>query len=284
MIEKLVENRTKKIWVAQFNTIGEFSNFITKNPTNKTFKHVKNLDSTLEDEYSMKFTETSNFDEAINLLANGWSNKANEINHKLKASKMDATFKKQIANVLDVAGYQPIVPLFLTGQPACMVNRKQKLIKQKILTLVKPINYPGYVSSSKWTEEGIKALQIVRSLEANGYRVNVDIVRAGYGDYNNRYGVCCRVRVKHSNERLNISKLAFTMCHPSMQRRLMFRFTETYDKVNEDFRYSYGHPFSCKSDFDLVTNPKNEFVLPLFFDKSFDASKVSNMEELRRMA
>lgn len=276
----MIEKQVNGIWVAEFKSISEFENFITKNPENKAFKDCRYLASKDNEYWTVNFTNTESFDEAVDLLHNGWTDKAKELTKKLKAVERDMAPIMKQQRCVSVAGYQPIVPLFLAGQPANMIGTRMQPVKQKVVTLVKSISYNGLVDTDEWTEQGLKALAIVKKLEANGLRVNVDIVRGGCDSDTNSNGIVCRVRVKNANERLNVSKLAFTMCHPSMQRRLMFRFTEVYDKVSSGYVSTYGRTFK-KADLEKVLDRKREYLLPSFIDGDMnDIRSVDDIEKL----
>lgn len=279
MIEKHIGGQ-KNIWLAQFDSIADFKRFITETPENKVFAGRHLLASKSTSTSDVQFTGTKDFNEAVQLLSTGWQDKAKELTKRLKAVERDMAPIMKQQRCISVAGYQPIVPLFLAGQPASMVGTRMQPVKQKVVTLVKSISYNSSVDPLEWTEQGLKALAIVKKLEANGYRVNVDIIRGGYDQDNPKFGVVCRVRIKHANERLNVSKLAFTMCHPSMQRRLMFRFTETYDKVTSGFSFGYGMTF-FKGDFNVVIDKKHEVLLPAFIDGDID--KVRSIDDIERI-
>lgn len=276
----MIEKKTNGIWVVEFKSIREFEQFITETPTNKVFKNSYSLSSKDTNHWTVDFTRTKSFEEAIDLLHNGWTDKAKELTKRLKAVERDMAPIMKQQRCISVAGYQPIVPLFLAGQPANMVGTRMQPVKQKVVTLVKSISYNGNIEPEEWTEQGLKALAVVKKLEANGLRVNIDIVRGGYDPDNNSNGIACRVRVKNANERLNVSKLAFTMCHPSIQRRLMFRFTETYDKVTSGYRSTYGMTFTT-SDWKKVLDQKREYLLPSFING--DVDKVKDVADIERL-
>ena len=276
----MIEKQVNGIWVAEFKSIHEFENFITKNPENKVFKDCHHLASKDKKYWTVDFTKTKSFDEAIDLLHNGWTDKAKELTKKLKAVERDMAPIMKQQHCVSVAGYQPIVPLFLAGQPANMIGTRMQPVKQKVVTLVKSVSYNGNVKPEEWTEQGLKALAVVKKLESNGHRVNVDIVRGGYDPDTKSNGIVCRVRVKNANERLNVSKLAFTMCHPSIQRRLMFRFTEVYDRVSSGYRSTYGMTF-ITSDWKKVLDKKKEYLLPSFING--DVDKVRDVADIERL-
>lgn len=126
---------------------------------------------------------------------------------------------------LGVQDYQAVVPLYLMGVPNNMVTKKMVPMKQKVITLNKSIDYNAGVSADDIMDESIKAMQIVKKLEAQGYRCNLNIV---LGTSAGSKQFIIKVRIKSANEKLNISKLALPLVHPSMLRRLFFRFIEVY--------------------------------------------------------
>lgn len=275
MIEKQKTVNGKELWNVEFRSINEFEEFITKQPFNAAFSNQGKASV-----YGSKsFTETESFDEAIKLLHSGWQDKAKELTQKFKAVERDMAPVLKQQQVVGVAGYQPIVPLFLSGQPACMIGSKMQPVKQKVVTVVKSISYPGKVRSNQWTEQGLKALAIVKKLEQNGYRVNVDVVDGGT-DYNN-VGFSCRVRVKNAAERLNISKLAFTLCNPSIERRLMFRFEEVYEHITSGFVGCYGKVLKA-ADIKQIIDSKREVMIPAWVNG--DINKVKKLEDVERLS
>nr|UVM95707.1 MAG: hypothetical protein [Bacteriophage sp.] len=49
-------------------------------------------------------------------------------------------------------------------------------VKQKIITLNKSISYSAYTTTEQIEDESVKAMQIVKRLESQGYRCNLNIV------------------------------------------------------------------------------------------------------------
>lgn len=279
MIEKHIGGNVN-LWSVRFDSLAEFERYIIDTPENKAFQFTR-LASKATDMMTVGFTHSKDLREATDLLHNGWADKAEELTKRLRAVERDMSPVVKNQRVVSVAGFQPIVPLFLMGSPACMYGNKMQPVKQKVVTLVKSISYNASTSCEDWTNEGLKALAIVKKLEANGYRVNVDVIRGGYDPDSKKNGIVCRVRVKHANERLNVSKMAFCLCHPSMQRRLMFRFTEVYDKVTSGFPYTYGMTF-VPSDFEPVLDKRKEYFIPAFIKG--DVDRIRSVSDLEMMA
>lgn len=269
------EQINSKTEVIQFDSLQEFYKYICDTPFNEAFRWVDHSSVTGDKHW----TKTENFDEAVQLFKNGWSDMATKLVQKLKAieSKTEPTMKPR--NKLDVCGYQAIVPLYIQGVPNNMMNKKMVPVKQKVITINKSLDYNGGVSSDKIIDESIKAMQIVKKLEAQGFRCNLNIVlgtTAGWGSDARQFII--KVRIKSANEKLNVSKLAFPLVHPSMLRRLFFRFIEVYPKVTKNFVGGYGHPATSS---EMRTIFKGEYLLPNFIKK--DVNKINTIADLENV-
>lgn len=267
------EQISRKTEVIEFDSLQEFYNYLTNTPFNEVFRWGKH--SSVDGDYS--FTKTKNFDEAVELFKNGWSDMATQLVQRLKAieNKTERTMKPK--NTLSVCGYQAIVPLYLQGVPNNMVSKKMVPIKQKVITLNKSIDYHGGVDPDTIIDESIKAMQIVKKLEAQGYRCNLNIVLGSSAGYPEKQFVV-KVRIKSANEKMNISKLAFPLVHPSMLRRLFFRFIEVYPHVTKSFVDGYGVPAKSQELRKIFTN---EYLLPNFIKK--DVNKINTIDDLENI-
>lgn len=259
---------TNKTEVIEYDSLHEFYEYLIYTPFNKAFCWAKHA-SVTGDYY---FTKTKDFNEAVELFKNGWSDMATKLVQKLKVieNKTEPTMKPK--NVLGVAGYQAIVPLYLQGVPNNMVTKKMTPIKQKVITLNKSIDYKGSVNADQIIEESIKAMQIIKKLEAQGYRCNLNIVLGATAGYPSKQFVV-KVRIKSANEKMNVSKLAFPLVHPSMLRRLFFRFVEVYPNVTESFVSGYGRPATSS---ELRNIFEDEYLLPNFIKKDVNTIKTIN--------
>lgn len=276
MKEVVKENKSlgKKVFDVRFNTIDEFYNYITSTPLNKVFEWGE-LSSVKNDE---KFSKTKSFEEAVDLLTNGCDDISKKLTNQLnmKVNLQSGTKNK---NVYDVQGFQCCVPLYLQGVPTSMIARKSIPVKQKVITIVKSIDYLANVTADEIIEQSIKALEIIKKIESQGVRCNLDIL-VGLRVTNQDNAVCLRVRVKKSTEKLNISKLAFTMVHPSMLRRLVFRFIEVYPNITSGYKRGYGRLIDDKYIRESIIDKKqNEYYLPNFIN--VDINSVNDLEAIR---
>lgn len=254
--------------IIQFDSLNEFYTYICKTPINDAFRWVRHASVTGGE----RFTKTNTFEEAVDLFKHGWSDMAEKLVRKLKVIENEAKPIMKPKTTLGVCGYQAIVPLYLQGVPNNMVNKKMVPIKQKIVTLNKSIDYSGSTKADTIIEESIKALQIVKKLEAQGLRVNLNIV---LGTSENTKKFAIKIKIKSANEKLNVSKLAFPLVHPSMLRRLFFRFIEVYPNITKAFNSAYGYP---ATSYELRKLFVGEYLLPNFIMK--DVNEINCIDDL----
>lgn len=268
-----------KIEFVEFNSLQEFYKYLCDTPLNESFRW-KHLES-VEGDY--RFTQTNSYEEAIDLFHNGWSEMSQRLSQRLKAEgKMEHVMVAKPAQ--SVEGFQPIVPLYLSGIPNNMINRKMQPVKQKVVTLNKSVSYSCDVSTDEIVDESIKAFRIIQKLEAQNYRVNLNVVLGvyEYSDYwggTVKNGYAIKVKLKKANEKLNISKLAFPLVHPSMLRRLFLRFMEVHPGVPDEYTGCYGRPMGESLIRECF--PKNEILLPQRIRKDVDSIKtLDDLEKL----
>ena len=261
-----------KTEIVQFDSLQEFYKYICDTPFNEAFRWADHFSVTGDKHW----TKTASFEEAVELFKNGWSDMATKLVQKLKIIESKTEPHMKPRNKLDVCGYQAIVPLYIQGVPNNMMNKKMVPVKQKVITLNKSLDYHGGVDSDQIIDESIKAMQIIKKLEAQGFRCNLNITlgtTAGWGADAKQFII--KVRIKSANEKLNVSKLAFPLVHPSMLRRLFFRFIEVYPNVTKNFVGGYGAPAKSSELRDVF---KGEYLLPNFIKK--DVNTINTIADL----
>ena len=269
-----VQDKMQKI---VFSSLEDFYKYITNTPLNDTFKFER-LSSVTASE---SFCGTKSFEEAVELFKNGWSEMSERLSNRLKAEgKFEQTMTYR--NVQSVQGYNPIVPLYLMGIPNNMITKKMVPMKQKVVTLNKSLDYSSRVKTEQIVEESIKAFRIIQKLESQKYRVNLNLVIGVSGvrcrsmPINEKYFI--KIRLKSANEKLNISKLSFPLVHPSMPRRLYFRFIEVHPPVSHSFKPGYGIP---QEPSVLRAIWPDDILLPQFINK--DIEKINTLEDLENL-
>lgn len=255
----------------EFNSLNEFYKYICDTPINEAFRWEE-LSSVGG---SQRFTQTASFEEATELFKNGWSEMAQKLTTKLKTAKSDAATEKAIRNVLSVAGYQPVVPLYLAGVPTNMMAKRQVVLKQKVINVTKSISYSGMYSTDTIIDESTKALRIVQRLEALGYRVNL-FITIGTQSYSD--SIIAKIKIKNASEKLAISKVAFPLVHPSMLRRLIFRYIETNPNTTRAFVSGYGRPVEYNT---LKKLYDKDLVLPAILGDKVDIDNLTSLDEIQ---
>ena len=260
-------------YIREFDSLNEFESYITNTPLNETFRWQK-LSST---NGSYSFTQTQSYEEATKLLKDGWSSMAQEITKKLNVIKNQVVNEHVQKILYDVVGFQASVPRYLQGIPTSMVNKKLVPVKQKVITLDKDISYNASIKTEQIIEASVQTLQLIKKIEAQGIRVNLNLVwGVAAGDTKE----VAKIRLKSANERLNISKLSFPLVHPSMLRRLCFRYLEVAPTVTKSYTWGYGAPLDGSQ---LKTYCKDEYVLPRLFDGNLaslgDLSSICNLTD-----
>ena len=254
-----------KAYVREFSSLNDFETYITNTPLNDTFRWAKLASVSGSEE----FTGTHSYEQAVEMFKNGWQSKAEELTKKLKVIQ-NQVIDAQVQKVLfDVVGFQASVPRYLQGIPTNMVNKKLVPIKQKIVTINKDISYNCGVTTEQIVEASIQTLQLVKRIEAQGVRVNLNLIWGVKASGSNEI---VKIRLKSANERVNISKLAFPLVHPSMLRRLCFRYLEVAPTITHGYLYGYGSPLDGSQ---LKTYCKDEYVLPRLFNG--DLSKLGDL-------
>lgn len=263
----------KTSYIREFDGLNEFESYITNTPLNETFRWQK-LSST---DGSYGFTQTHSYEEATKLFKDGWSSMAQDLTKKLKVIQ-NQVVDAQVQKILyDVVGFQASVPRYLQGIPTSMVNKKRVPVKQRIITLNKDISYNCGITTEQIIQASVQTLQLIKKIEAQGIRVNLNLV---WGVTAGDTKEVAKIRLKSANERLNISKLAFPLVHPSMLRRLCFRYLEVAPTVTKSYTWGYGAPMDGSQ---LKTYCKDEYVLPRLFDGNLatlgDLSSICNLTD-----
>lgn len=130
----------------------------------------------------------------------------------------------------DVVGFAPNVPNYLMGVPKTMVNREVQIFQNKVINILVNSSVNGGVSTSEITRMAIEVLEAIMKFERDGYRVNLyKMIGSSIGANESVLGF---IKLKDDKERINLKKLMFPLTHPSMQRRLDFKFRECFGKVD----------------------------------------------------
>lgn len=246
----------KNTKVTTFESIQEMVNHIKTAPVNKVFENRWSLMSTAKEKHSSNFYGTETFDEALDLLTHGWVDKSKELEQKFTDRvKKESNQVMRQKSVYDVVGGNASVARYLQGVPTNMIRQVRTPVKQKVLTVNYNISFGCKTTAKEILDNAIDCLSYVKKLEDSGTRVNLNVYLIT--DYDGlTFGYVSPV--KKSGERLSIAKMAFTLCHASMLRRILVACMERDQEVTSGFVDGYGYPVKNKTKLKQII-PDAEF-------------------------
>lgn len=234
------------------------------------------------DKPDKNFSGTNNYAEALELLVYGDEKllkKVKENTKKMKIEKMLGNCVNRQSYEHRVYGCVPNVPAYLMGNPINMINPEKSRISHKIINIFLNISCAWNVGAEEITRMGTIYLNVIDMLEKKGYRCNLYV-----GDFARDYDNCYQVfmtRIKTDREPLNIKKMAFPLAHPSMLRRIRFRWAEVHD-YNDVTNGGYGQPFNEAAVIKevLKTDTKEDFLV--FSYKNTDETIEQVLDRLKK--
>lgn len=241
--------------VSYFDTIEEYTNFLEESESLR-------YGSAESGDYN--FTGTKSFKEAIELCKYGDEDLRTFIyDQNLKFDKVDSCNKVRRSTVNDVVGFMANVPNYVMGIPTNMIRDNRTMINSKVLNVFINVSAAWHVNADDIKLNAAKYVCAINRLEEEGYRCNVYTGSAGErGDRKN----LLIVKVKSDKEPMNLAKMAFPLCHPSMLRRLKFKWMET---IPIDFGPGYGTTMTEDRQINLL-------LKTLFRDTKFTILSVAN--------
>jgi len=194
--------------VQSFNSIYDFTTYLDSSSVSNIFKGATL--SSQEKSYSDNWNGTQYYNEAQELLAHGWTPEASALSKKIPLGSTMSQASKR-TNIYSTVGFQASVPRYLQGVPTNMISSHKTMQKQKVIVLNRSIVFASGWTSHKIESEGIKALQVIKALEGNGFRVKLNVFTIHNVGNDNAVMTIC---IKKPDEPLNISKIAFPIAHP----------------------------------------------------------------------
>jgi len=221
-----------------YESWGEFLAYVSRDiPQNNYLNSSKTGES--------DFCGTPNWEAALELSRTGWlegQSEANKIASPLFNSV--SSMIERVDIVHDVEGAQIDIARFLDGKPECWQRFETSYIDgvgYRVLRFTFNIAASGGISQATITAKGATMAALIQLLEYSGYRVQVDVLW-GCGNAN-RIFIQPSVTVKRPDQPLDLPRLMFAMAHPSMPRRLLFRWAELMPKADQqELGFAYGYP------------------------------------------
>lgn len=193
------------------------------------------------------------YEEALNLLSNGYQPTVEKLKAKLRGTVTGNG--KRITFKNDIAGFAPVVPLALQGVPNSMINTTYKPIKCKVIDIYYDVTCSASTDSKTIIENGQKLLGAVLDLEAQGYKFNIYAMQS-YTD--EKSADILTVKVKSSNQPLDLKRISFPLTHTAFFRVIGFDWYSRTPKGK--YRLGYGKALA----YQMRTEEMTEFAKQLF--------------------
>lgn len=229
----------------RYNSIAEFQKALKRKKIGEIYDETE--------EGRADFYGTNTHEEANKLLVNGDVFTATTIENCTSNKKFNRTTNtiKQ-----DFCGFAPNVGAVVSGSPINMYNVKRTTYRNtKVLNLIYFIGASCVVSKKEIAAAGAKLLNIINTLEARGYRINLFAARCATPIINGKIQknslLNLAIKIKDSGKHLNITKIAYPIAHPAFFRRHCFKWTDTVCENITD-TYSSRDPRILKAAADKI--------------------------------
>ena len=237
----------------RFDSISEFVDYLKNAPV----QHYA-FDRLASETGSYGFTQTSSLEEALDLIKFGYHEDFEKlVQLKLKLEKYIKISKKRNKKFNDYIGFAPDVKAYLEGNPLSMLNKKSEARKK--VNVYMNTSFYGNTSKEAIFNRGAIVLSMIEILENMGFSVDLHLFEMSTVDTMMHFSDFV---LKSENERMNIQKLYFPLCHPSWIRRLNFRLIEVTPDITSSWSNGYGRPSDLSTMKKVIDLDKNDIIIP----------------------
>lgn len=247
---KYYNKNSYEIMEYNFDSITEFLEFLENTPINTAIWDINDLSSEKGD---FEFCQTASLQEAKDLCKYGYHKDFDKlIELKLKLEKYIKMTNNTTKQYNYYVGYTPDIKAYLEGNPLSMFNKMNP--QKKHIDIYYNSAVLSTTSTNQIFNRGAITLSIVEILESLGFSVSLNIFTMSQKEKQIHYA---NFNLKQNNERLNIQKLYFPLCHPSFLRRLVFRLREQTPDIKQSWTNCYGvtcDNYTVRKTIDLKDN------------------------------
>jgi hypothetical protein len=224
-----------------------------------------------------EFTGTDCYDDALRLLKYGHPDGRSKMAESVEWAQAITRERPAPSWSHSVSGAMPDVPVYLSGEPEHMLMSEgdEGQGVMPIVSVVVNVVAACSVNSDRIRRRGAALVALINSIETSGQRV--ELIAASRAGLRKERGKTASylITVKEPNEALDLDRVAFTLAHPSMLRRILFRLEEITLPKREP---SYGYP----RDYPEAAFPAGTMYVPKIVtsDASTQEVAVSEMQEL----
>lgn len=261
-----------------FPSIHQLINTLADRRNNSVMRDEDSSESGSDD-----FTGTSSYDEAIKLLTCGYTDILDKLSLGIKKTSkfLENTDFSKSHIVEDVQGITPVIPNYLQGLPKTMCYRSTVPRKVKTINIIYSPNENSSHSSDEFIDAGVVLLSVIRAIEKSSISIKLDCM---FSDaIKNNEAVVGIVKIKDYKDRLDLQKLCFPIAHPSMLRRVGFKYLETAPDMKESgFSFGYGQTPDLEKIEEFLKVPDNTVVLNMRLINSLDKDPKKLMDYINK--
>lgn len=167
--------------------------------------------------YKQSWDGVDSYDEAFDLFSHGYQPAVDKLRKSLSGSMCGESTRVKFFN--NVQGFTPVVPLALMNVPNSMVDMRITKLSAKVIDVYYDMAINCGYSSEDIIKCGIKVLGSIIELERKGYKFNLYAVQSFSGS-ESTHTLC--VKVKSSNQPLDLKRISFPMMHTAFFRVIGF--------------------------------------------------------------
>jgi hypothetical protein len=246
--------------IERFNSIKELLSTLDSRENNEYMQYEHQSERS-----SATFTKTKSYEEAVYMLRTGYLDPLKKI--KMACRKVSKDYSNAIADVdrrqvrnMPI-GYVPNVPNTLLGRPDSMINITNKPIKKKCINIIYANSVGASYDADDFIAAGTRLVSAINIIERSGTQVKLDVAFVTAKKTKQR--ICGVLKIKGYGERFNLQKVTFPLVHPSMMRRIGFKFLETVPGMEEDFSADYGNPIDSDELAEMFETNNQTYILTM---------------------
>ena len=224
---------------------------------------------------SREFTGTRDYAEAVKLLRSGYNEAAKMLRTDVKQKdKINSKYQQMQAHPIPhtaIVGFVPNVPNAIRNLPNSMISVDRKPQKRKTLRILYSMHGNCGMTQEYFSKAGAALLSAVNLIEKSGIQTKIDLafMTSSSGEELCFPTIC----IKNFGERYSFQKVSFPMVHPSMFRRIGFKWLETTpDITSHSFCHGYGHSPSNSEVSDAVGKRKDTYYIDTEWINNHDCS------------
>ena len=255
-----------------FNSLHELSSALEGDSRSSLFQSRSYLASENTSDRTKKFTSTSDFKEADDLMKYGDKKNAKKLNAALKvnAPALGLMNKKKAFN--SVWGFIPNVGAALAGDPLNMIMMKNVPAQKKVITIIFDKSVDHTIKTSEIVDASARLINAIIALENAGKRVNLFLLGGFANEYadNASEALLILTKIKDSGSLFEKEKLTYSLLNASYHRRHMFKCLEKQEGLFDSaFTEHYGYP------------PKKGLTEKILKDKRFNYDALFTFYDIR---